>query len=171
MVPIKIKIGLKANGNAAYPDFNQLQIVKDSGLDWSVYVDVMGLEWHYDRTSGHKDNSVDSPYGQQWGTLIVPEAFADQAIEMFPTLITYLNETELEDFYDNKSHVYEPDQIITKPILDNIKAKQDLEIDLTQSDLNALNPDNPSPGIVKNNNKKWIDFKTLKDVTIKDKTI
>jgi hypothetical protein len=30
MVPIKIKIGLKANGNAAYPDFNQLQIVKDS---------------------------------------------------------------------------------------------------------------------------------------------
>lgn len=33
LTAIKVKIGLRANGQADHPDFNSLQAVKDSGMD------------------------------------------------------------------------------------------------------------------------------------------
>jgi len=107
LVPLKVKIGIKENGQAKYPDFNQLQVVKDSGMDWSKYVDIQGLGWHYDKTSGHKEETVDSPFGQQWGVLIVPKVFVTEATTTFPDDCTKLTESELEDFYNNKAHAHE----------------------------------------------------------------
>ena len=167
LVGIKVKIGLKANGHAKYPTFNDLPIVKASGMDWSKYVDVMGLGWHYDKTSGHKEETQDSPFGQQWGMLIIPEEFATQAVAVFPADVTRLTEVELEDFYDNKAHAHEPDELFDEQVLTGIKMKQDLGIALTTQQVKALDPNDDTPGIRKNKNKKWANKKSIVGVTIK----
>ena len=72
----------------------------------------------------------------------------------------------MEDFYDNKAHVYEPDEVLDKDILDGIKAKQALQIPSTKSQNKALDPNDLTPGIRKNNKKKWSDFKALTNTEI-----
>lgn len=168
LVPIKVKIGLKPNGHAKYPNFNTLQCVIDAGIDWSNYVDTYGLGWHYDKTSGHKEDTLDSPFGQQWGVLIIPKEFATEALITFPLDITELTEIELEDFYNNKAHAHEPDEKFNTDILAGIKLKQDLSIALTQNQIDALDPNNNIPGIMKNKKKIWVDYKILKGVNIID---
>lgn len=164
---IKVKIGLDNKGFAKYPDFNSLTVVKDSGLDWAKYVDVHGLGWHYDDTSGHKDDTLDSPFGQQWGLLMAPETFADEAVAAFPAEVAKLTEVELEDFFDNKAHVNEPDELLDEQVLSGIKLKQDLGQALTAQQTKALDPTNDVPGIRQNRRKTWQDYKALKGVTVK----
>lgn len=158
LVPIKIKIGSLPNGYAKYPNFNQLQVVIDSGMDWSVYVDVEGTKWHYDKTCGHKEYSQDSPLGTQWGVLMIPAAFASQAIAMFPEDVSEITAVECADFYDNKAHDHEPDEILDSTVLEGIKAKQDLGLELTTTQLDALDPENDRKGIRRNKNKTCIEF-------------
>ena len=166
LVPIKVKIGLKPNGHAKYPNFNQLPAVISAGMDWSNYVDSLGLGWHYDQTSGHKEATPDSPYGMQWGVLIVPKPFADQAVAMFPAECAKLTEAELEDFYDNKAHINEPDEIFDEKVLNGIQAKRSLGLELTPQQLKAIDPDDDTPGIRKNKRRKWQDYKRSVDATI-----
>jgi hypothetical protein len=166
LVGLKVKIGLKKNGNADYPNFGTLLAVINSGMNWAKYVDIEGLGWHYD-CCGHKEEGADSPLGQQWGLLIIPEAFANQAVAAFPTVCTKLTEAELEDFYDNHAHVDDPDEDISSPILQNIKAKNDLGIALTAQQLKAIDPNDSTPGIRINRQKKWADYKQVVGVTIR----
>jgi hypothetical protein len=84
LVAIKVRIGLKPNGHAEYPNFNELGSVRKENMDWAIYVDQFGIGWQYDKTSGHKEHSEDSPAGMQWGMLLVPTDFAREAVEMFP---------------------------------------------------------------------------------------
>ena len=163
LTPIKVKILQNQDGSASYPDFNQLNCVN---INWTKYVDTEGLGWHYDKTSGLRDNAAHSPIGQQFGVLIIPKEFADEAVVMFPNICSKITETELEDFYNNKAHINDPEEKFDQVILDGIKAKQDLGIDLTESQLKAIDPNDPTPGIVKNNNKYWSDFKVKMDVNI-----
>lgn len=167
LVGIKVKIGMRPNGHADHPKFNRLPVVQASGMDWSKYVDVAGLGWHYDKTSGHKEETLDSPRGQQWGVLIVPEQFAAEAIAEFPDLVTELTEVELEDFHDNKARAHLPDEEVDVDILTGIKLKQDLGIPLTEQQQKALDPDDDTRGIVKSKRKKWADRKIRKGITIK----
>lgn len=166
LVPLKVKIGLAFNGHALYPDFNSLPVVQESGLDWSRFVDLFGLGWHYDKTSGHKEQSVDSPFGQQLGVLIVPKNFVKQAIAMFPDTCARITETELENFYDNKSHAHEPDELFDMAVLKGIKIKHDLDIPLTTQQLDALDPEKDTRGIRRNKRRRWTDYKALMDVVI-----
>lgn len=181
LVPIKVKIGLHQKfsednsgkhkpGQAKYPDFNSMKIVKDSGLDWSVYVDVMGLQWHYDKCCGHKEEDGSSPHGMQWGMLIVPKEFADQAIATFPDEISKLTETELEDFYDNRAHAHEPDNKVNQKALEEFDAQIRAGRTLSAKDktrhIKAMDPNDDTPGITKNKKKKWKDFKELVGVEI-----
>jgi hypothetical protein len=166
LVPIKIKIGLKGNGYAKYPDFGSLNCVKSSGLDWSSYVDVQGTGWHYDKRCGHKEEDSTSPFGIQWGVLIIPKVFADEATAMFPGEVVRLTEAELTTFYDTRSHAHEPDEEIDNTILQAIKVKQDLNLPLTPEQESALDPTTETRGIRKNKRKKWIDYKKLKGIKI-----
>jgi len=166
LVPIKVKIGLRPNGHADYPDFNSMTCVRDSGMDWSKYIDVKGLGWHYDKKCGHKEEETDSPYGMQWGVLIVNKEFADEALSTFPSIISKLTEAELEDFYDNRAHAHEQDEEIDTNILQGIKMKQEIGLELTVQQQNALDPNHEAKGIRKNKNKKWSDFKGLKGIKI-----
>lgn len=100
---LKVKIGLRANGSAKYPNFNQLLSVQSSGMDWSTYVDRQGTGWIYDKV-GHdeEDAPTSSPRGMQWGILICPEQFVDEAVAAFPSECTRMTETEVETFYDTR---------------------------------------------------------------------
>ena len=167
LTPIKVKIGLRPNGHADYPSFNELACVTSSGMDWSKYVDIQGLGWQYDKASGHKEETIDSPFGQQWGVLVVPDVFAQQAIAQFPELCEELDEVTLEIFWNEKAHAHELDEMVDENVLGQIKAKQDLGIALTTDQIKALDPDDPTPGIRKNKRKKWADAKALMGVSIK----
>ena len=166
LVPIKVKIGLRPNGHADHPDFNILNCVKNSGLDWSKYIDINGLGWHYDKQCGHKEEDPTSPYGIWYGVLIVNKEFADEALAEFPDLIEKLTETKLKDFYDNRAHAHEQDEEIDIQVVQAIKAKQDLGISLTSEQEKAIDPTDDARGIRKNKKKKWDDFKTLKGIKI-----
>lgn len=166
LVPVKVKIGLKNNSHAKYPDFNLLDAVKASGLDWSYYVDINGLGWHYDKKCGHKEEAADSLFGMQWGVLVIPQDFADQAAVAFPAEVTKLTEAELEDFYDNRAHAHEPDEEMDATVLQGIKMKQDLGLPLTPQQTAALDPNDDTRGIRKNKRRKWADFKQLVGVNI-----
>ena len=136
------------------------------GLDWSKYIDTYGTGWHYD-CCGHQDVEAGSPSGQQWGMLLVPEDFADQAILLFPLVVSKMTEVEAKDFYDNKVTKKVSEEIINNEILQGIKLKQDMGIQLTADQLKAIDPNDDMPGIVKNKKKSFDDLKALKDISIK----
>lgn len=163
---LKVKIGLKTDGGALYPDFNSLEVIKQAKVDWSKYVDSMGDGWHYDKTSGHKEASDDSPMGMQWGVLLVSNTFATQAAEMFPEECTIIDEAEYTDFHENKAHKHEPEELADSKVLEVIKAKRDASVKLSLKDEEALDPENDTPGIRKNKRKLFADYKQLKGIEL-----
>jgi hypothetical protein len=184
MVPLKVKIKTQGK-NALYPNFNSLSVVADSGMDWSTYIDTYGLGWCYDKTSGHKTHSVESPFGEQWGVLVITEAFVIEAEAMFPGDCTRLTEVELEDFHDNKATIHLDDDVRNPDILISManelnilsmldgknKGGQKIRNRLARLEdrlLKAIDPDDETvPGVAKNKMKKWADKKALMGITIK----
>ncbi len=167
LVPIKINIGIDGNtGHAKYPAFNNIDNDVRKGLDWSIFVDKFGSGWHYDKTSGHKEHSVDSPIGQQWGILCVPEDFALQATTLFPNDVFVITESEVETFYNEKAHAHEPVENVDIDVLHAIKAKKDLGID-TPEEAAAIDRNHPARGIRFNKTKTWAGFKEKTDISIK----
>ena len=169
LVAIKVRIGLKPNGHAEYPNFNELGSVRKENMDWAIYVDQFGIGWQYDKTSGHKEHSEDSPAGMQWGMLLVPTDFAREAVEMFPDKVQITGEVEFEDFYDNKAHGHEPDEIVDERVLEGIRAKKEVGIGLSPMQVRALDvEDDEVAGIKRNRTKKWGEAKGRFGVKVVD---
>lgn len=178
LVPLKVKIGLRPNGHADHPLFNDLDpAVRGDGIDWSIYIDKVGGGWHYDKKCGHReaDAAADSPVGMQWGCILVPEDFATAAIAMFgpdgtsPTqkgVVEEINEVTFETFYDTRAHAHEPGEIRDTDVLQALAAKKVLGIAQTQDDLDALDPAKPQAGIRANPRKTWAQAKALEGRTI-----
>ena len=169
LVPIKVKIGLRANGHADHPQWDLLP----SYTEEEAAAAMVG-GWKYDKTSGHAESSADSPMGMQWGVLLVTDAFAVEAVATFPALVTILTEAELETFWDEKAHAHMPDNNRQDTELRALREEMDLKKemgiaygDTTVELAKALDPDDPAPGVVKNKMKKWQDAKTVLDITIK----
>ena len=166
LVPIKVKI-LSGQSGCLYPDFNALEIVKASGMDWSQYIDQDGSGWLYDKKCGHAEVDEDSPAGVWMGMLLIPEQFAVEAIAMFPDRITKLTGVECEKFYNERHACKMNDEDIDSDILQNIKAKQDLGLPLSVSQVKALDPEDDTPGIRKNKNKVFADYVATRDISVK----
>lgn len=174
LVALKVKIGLKGNdwpvpkerGHALYPPFNDLQAVINSGMDWAKYIDTYGESWHYDKCCGHKEEDVDSPRGMQWGMLVVPKDFADQAKDAFPEVVTGITEEECEHFWDNRAHAHEHEEKLDDIVLKGIEAKQKLGKQLTPNQEKALDPNDDTPGIRKNHQRYWKDYKVKQGIEI-----
>ena len=146
LVPLKVRIGLKNDGSALYPDFNSLQVVRGAGIDWCIYVDRNGSGWLYD-CCGHKEEEPRSPIGIQWGMLLVPVDFANQAVSAFPNEVTKLTAAEAKTFYENKHAAEFEDEEIDERIIQSLKAKQDLGQTLTTRQRSALDPTTDTRGI------------------------
>lgn len=170
LVPIKVKIGLRPNGHADHPDWTILPMINSD-------LEVRGhcpSGWIYDKTSGHKQETVDSPYGQQWGCLLCERAFVDQALLALPDKVTELTEVEFEDFFNNKSRAHMQENNVDQPTLDALQSELALKEKLGQPTttledkiVKAIDPTDDEPGIKKNNNRYWADYKTDKGFTIK----
>lgn len=176
LVALKVCIRLTDAGMASYPSFSDLPCVKASGLDWSDYVDRHGSGWMYDKTSGHKEVSTDSPAGQQWGLLLVPEIFAMEADQAFPDDVEILNETEAADFWENKGTAHLDDVKRDADTLNALDTERRLKVALGQDTAEldgriakALDPDDLTPGVRRDRNvaKRLADFKQRRGATIK----
>lgn len=165
LAALKVRIGLNGNMHQ-YPAFGSLPVVQASGLDWSAYIDTFGLGWQYDACCGHRVATPESPLGQQWGVLLVPLAFAIQAVGMFPADVIRLTEVELEAFYNAHCHSMEPDQFLDLDVLQGIAAKRALGIPAAPWEAQALDPNNPMRGIRTNRAKLWANYKVLTGTVI-----
>ncbi len=166
LVPLRVSIGLKAGGGHAFPDFNTLAVVVASSMDWSVYVDKEGLGWHYDQCCGHVVDTVDSPMGTWLGLLLVPRAFADEAIAAFPAECSELTDATARTFWEGHATSQDSDEDIDLEVLQGIEQKQRLALTLTAEQLRAIDPADDTPGIRPNKRKLWDDYKTMVGMTI-----
>ena len=173
LTALKVRINRDGNG-AVYPDFNQLLTVQAANLDWAHYVDIHGAGWHYDQTSGHDTDSVDSPRGQQWGMLLVPDAFATEAASAFPATCTVMTGVEAENFYNARAHINDPEERRDAGIVESLEAELRAKIaigdptaDVTAKIRKALDPNDPAMGVRSNPNKTLASFRARTGTTIK----
>jgi hypothetical protein len=182
LVPLKIEVGIDpTNGHAAYPNFNLISSVARKGMDWSKYLDVHGGGMQYDKTSGHQDDSAESPFGKQTCCIYVSQDFATEALELFPSTVTAMTPVEFEVFYDVKAHAHEPDEDIDTDRINGLNALRSLMVatEKTVADTDriaeldvvvakALDPlDDTESGVKKNMKKKWADVKIATAVNLK----
>lgn len=187
---LKVKILLTDEGRALYPAFGTLASVVASGMDWSTYVDRHGRGWVYDKTSGHADETGDSPAGQQWGLLFVPAAFADEAVAAFPGECERVTEAAATTFFETKATVHLDHERRDDRLLTGYRNELNLLIDLRdtlpagpakdkvvarlqtlRTRLQAaLDPDDASPGVQKNPRKLWADFKSKHGLVFQEPT-
>lgn len=175
LVPIKVKIGLRANGYADHPQWTLLPMIANESQEKQY----MPHGWIYDKSCGHaefrsEDSDWDSPVGMQWGCLLVTQKFANEAVETFPTLITKITEAEFEDFYDNKAMAHLTENNYNTQVLEGLKLEYDLKIinnedvtEIKQRISKAVDPNDSAPGVIKNDDRIWAGRKVKLGVTIK----
>lgn len=152
---------------ARYPNFNRLRVVQDAGVDWSIYVDTEGAGWFYDATSGHREGGA-SPIGFQDAVLLVPQAFATQALAAFPDTFSLQQITPVafETFHNQRATVREPTEITDDAALARIRTKLAAGRALSDADNDALDPANREPGIRTNRRKRWATRAVDEDVVL-----
>lgn len=173
VVPIKVKIGLRPNGHHDHPDWNRLPLARVRGERVEDHVIV---KWRYDKTSGHEDDTIDSPRGIWYGMLLVTRIFAQEALAEFGDKIIIMTEAEALDFWENKAHAHLNDEDIDTDRLAGLKARRDLMVDINAPapdraalDVEigkALNPTDKTRGVRKNDQRRFADAKIKFGFTI-----
>jgi len=179
VVPIRVKIGLRSNGHADHPDWTSLPLAQEPGPgDAEAKVRAHQIvKWKYDKTSGHEDDTPESPRGMQFGMMCVSEQFVTEAEAAFPTLVTRMTEAEAEDFWDNKAHAHLDELRRNIELLNGLKLELDLLIAagsmpaaritaLKDKIRNAIDPDHIEPGLKRNEMKRWATAKGALGITV-----
>lgn len=172
LIPLKIKIRYGKDpqtGRTAhlYPDFNSLPEALREGMDWSEFIDAHGTGWLYDQVAGHFDVDAESPEnGVLIGCVAVPKAFADAANAAFDD-VEVVDETELERFHDERVTVNRLDVRIDDQALRYVDELRRQGVpDTDERIAKIVDPDDPTPGLVKDKKKKWADKKVKEGLTI-----
>jgi len=175
LVPIKVKItlGTKMGSRMQYPDFNKACANVLQGQDWAVYVDQFGGP-HYDHKSPMLEHTEDVPHGEQYVMYMVKADFAKAALAAFPDLVTELTEAEAKTFHDECAHEADPEHRMNTERLNEIRARYGIQGDILSADTSgmdaadakALDPDDVTPGIVKNRRKHFIDLKRSLNIKV-----
>ena len=172
-VAIKVKIGLKPNGRgdmwADYPDWDKLPLAATE-----THQSHQIVKWKYDKCCGHREGSVDSPLGMQWGMMVVTQQFADEAVAMFPDKVTVMTEAEAEDFWDNKAHAHMPENKVDSEVLGNLNTELQLRKALNQDTtaleakiVKALDPKDKEAGVSEQKEKLYANAKANLGFAIK----
>lgn len=161
LIPLKVKIGLRPNGHADHPDWKKLPLAQGGNAQERIDQHMI-VSWRYDKTSGHQEDTPDSPVGMQWGMILVTEQFAVEAATVFPDLITRMTEAEAKDFWENKAHAHLSEYKHDTLTLQGLVAERDLSVtrgrpteELDKRIDKALNPDDPTPGVKRVPDKFW----------------
>lgn len=174
-VAILVKIGLIQPGNLHdHPNWNLLPLATEGPVEAHQYV-----KWKYDHSCGHVDNDPDhgSPCGMWLGMQIVSPRYAKEAMELFnkgdgaygTDRITVMTEAEVEDFYDNRHAVRmgeaKQDEGILTALAAEISLREQLGdtvgVEKAKEDARkALDKDDVHPGVRRNTDRHWADFKT-----------
>ncbi len=172
---IKVTIGLRPNGHADHPDWNQLPLA----IGGERPEDHQIVKWRYDKTSGHDHEAPDSPLGTQLGMMLVTETFATEAVATFPGLVVRMTEAEALAFWENKAHAHMADErrdgnellalhaefILIRDLATEFPGNAKLQNRLTALKAllqKALDPDDPAPGVRKNIERRWASMKADK---------
>lgn len=170
LVPIKVTIrrGMRAGKPVMkYPDFNSIPEAARGGLDWCAFVDTYG-GWYYDRKSkmGQTD-AVNPDPATQFGCLLVPEAFATEAIKLAD--VEAISEAEFEQFYNERSQFDQPSEIVNEKRLSEIRVKYGIHAgriiptpSMDATDIAALDPASDFPGIVANPKRSYAALKAAR---------
>jgi len=171
LVPIQVKLFRRANGEADWPDFNQIDSVLRDNQPWSKFIDSKGIGWLYDKI----DNlGTGAEHGT--ATTLIPEPFADAAAQLFPSVVSIVDEATFEVFYNDRALVRMPTEFLDTEILQGIVARKQLEDlnvapapsdEIVDARKKCLDPvEQNHRGIRKNLKKKWKDAKGDYQVTV-----
>lgn len=145
-----IEAVVNPSGYVKYPD--------GMPQDWGKKLQEYGVGIHYDQTVTRPD-------------IVFGSAAPSEYVAKLPTA-KMLNEQEWEDYYDNHAHVNDPSEIINEKIVQGIlmrkeAEKRDLVIpEHVEEYAQALDPNHPRPGIVRNELKTWKGFRRLKGIEL-----
>jgi len=131
LVALQVKIGLRKNGHADHPGFDQLPMFagKPKG-SWDNYIINYCGGWKYDHASGHAEEDAESPRGVQKALLFVEQGFATEAVAMFPTICQVVDEVEATRFYEVRHQSRTPRLKRNAEALSGIKAEIELQKEL-----------------------------------------
>ncbi len=171
LVPIKVILTRRPNGEADWPNFNLINLAIRNGKPWSKFIDGNGTGWIYDKISNLGT-------GADHGTActLVPENFADAAVQLFPDKVSIINEAEFDIFYGERAMIRMPTEFLDTDVLQGILARKQLEDlgeasapspEIVEARAKCLDPAEQNfRGIRKNLKKKWVDAKKELNVTI-----
>lgn len=176
ITPIKVWIGLRANGHADHPDWNLVDLsnITDNPIKGNGrHADDFVIEsWFYDICCGHDANTPDSPHGGRWGVRLVTPQFARESIKTFPGKIFPMTEAEMEAFYEDHCVGKLPELETDTEALAAIKTELELRtllgevgpaVDALKAKARrALDPDEREPGMRRSPRRHWAGG--LKDV-------
>ena len=171
LVPIKVILKRRLNGEADWPDFNMIDSTIRENRPWSKYIDSKGIGWLYDKIENLGT-------GAENGTActLIPKDFAEAAVQQFPDLVSIIDEAAFDTFYDERAMIRMPIEFLDTEVLQGIVARKQLEdmgiapapsAEIVTARTKCLNPNEQNyRGIRKNLKKKWVDAKTELGVTI-----
>ena len=183
---IKVKIGLRPNGDADHPDWTILPLAAagaDRAAKEAIILTHSFGSWHYDKQAGHQVAASgravgaewDSPFGMQWGCRIVSEQFAAEAVTAFSALVTRITEARFQQFYNQCScaHVSPEDRDADELLA--LKAEYDLRVATARPTIGilaeiaeALDPDHPRRGVKRNHHARWATHKARLGMVLVD---
>lgn len=185
LVALRVKVYLGAAppdaqgrvGNRwVYPDLDAVPSDLRGNVDWTAYIDRFGTMLYDNVCDFNEIDDYNTERGMKYAAFLVPPEFADAAVARFPEHIEVLDETEFEAFHDGRVTVGMPEEVVQADTLNAIRAKHGVASGplkataaMSAFERNALDPDHPSPGIVRNTRKYWKDVKARRQVTIRPK--
>lgn len=164
LVPIKVILKRRPNGEADWPDFNAIDSSIRDNRPWSKFIDSKGIGWLYDKIENLGT-------GADHGTActLVPENFANAAVVQFPDIVSIIDEAEFETFYNERAMVRMPTEFLDTDVLQGIMTRKQLEdtgiapapsAEILAARIKCLDPTEQNyRGIRKNMKKKWADAK------------
>lgn len=171
--PLKVllKWRVRADGERAiFPDFPALRDTDPSVFD---NYDKVGMflkdkavgSWNY-----NKQENLGTGAASGEAVILIPKANCDAILAASGYVgsedVSTINEAELETFWNERAYAHISPNKENEATLNIIASKKSLGIALAPHDYAALDPDDPTHGIVKNPVKTWARYKASRDITI-----
>ncbi len=174
---IKVKVFRRPNKHFDYPDLSALPSKRAAKEGGPLTEFMQG--GRFDKTSSIESATDDSPLGERWLMKIVSLVFAAEAIAAYPARVFRMTEAEAQDFWDNKAHIHLGDNRQNENELNSLSSclvlMQDLVSKKPQLEPRlaalrehiekALDPDDETPGVIANRQRRWATAKLDAGVT------